>query len=297
MKRKLLFFTYLIFISLVTIGCASNESKGTAPDENSSIVKEAIDKGKLALADSDIEKAKSNFNLALMEDSENVEAKEWVELIEKYDHFISEVDEQEPDKAEKTLNELKKDDKYELIEPLTKDAEQKLNTHVEAIEELDLKIAALSDLYDPEDENSMPSEDYLYLINEILTNPNITEKQKKFVEDFEEDATDRANSILAKMEEEMRAAEEEAAQPEGVSGESISNVISAEEAADLAKRLPSYPDLVANGDTFADPRIFEDSWIIDISRPNGLAEGSIIVNQNTISFMYPNGDVDEVTPY
>ena len=58
------------------------------------------------------------------------------------------------------------------------------------------------------------------------------------------------------------------------------------------------PDLVANGDTFDQPIIYDGAWIIHISRPNGLAEGSIIVDQNkTVSFMYPNGEVDEITPY
>ncbi|MCH1625109.1 PepSY domain-containing protein [Ferdinandcohnia quinoae] len=76
------------------------------------------------------------------------------------------------------------------------------------------------------------------------------------------------------------------------------NGITAEEAINLSKRLPSYTDLVENGDTFSAPRIYEGSWIIDISRPNGIAEGSIIIDENkTVSFMYPNGDVDEVTPY
>jgi hypothetical protein len=76
------------------------------------------------------------------------------------------------------------------------------------------------------------------------------------------------------------------------------NGINAEEAIHLSKRLPSYNDLVANGDTFSEPRIYDDVWVIDISRPNGLAEGSIIIDGNrTVSFRYPNGEVDEVTPY
>ena len=212
MKRKLfLGVVCLILFSLVTAGCASTEteSKEVEQEKDSSIVKEAIDQGKLALADGDFEKAKSNFNLALLEDSENVEAKQWIEIIEKYDQFISAVDKKEVDKAVKTLDELKNDDKYALIEGFTKEPEQNLNTLMEDIKELDLKIAALSSLYNPEDENSMPSEDYLYFVDEILTDPSVTAKQKKFVEDFENKATERANIILAKMEEEMRAAEEE----------------------------------------------------------------------------------------
>ena len=66
----------------------------------------------------------------------------------------------------------------------------------------------------------------------------------------------------------------------------------------MSKRLPSYPDLVANGDTFGAPEIYDGAWFIYIGRPNGLAEGSIVVDKNrTVSFMYPNGEVDEVTPY
>lgn len=211
MKRTLFLVTCLMLFSLATAGCASPEveSEKVEQEENSSIVKDAIDQGKLALADGDLEKAKSNFNLALLEDSENIEAKQWMELIEKHDVFISAVDKNEVDQAVKTLDELKGNDKYALIEGFTKEPEQNLNARMENSKELDLKVAALSDLYNPEDENSMPSEDYLYLIDEILTDPHVTAEQRKFVEEFEMKATERVNNILAKMEEEMRAAEAE----------------------------------------------------------------------------------------
>lgn len=211
MKRNLFFGACLILFILVAAGCASPEveSQEVEEVENSSIVKDAIDQGKLALADGDLEKAKSNFKLALLEDAENVEANQWMELIEKHEAFVAAVDKNDVDQAVKILDELKDEDKYALIEGFTKEAEQNLNVLMENIQELDLKIAALSDLYNPEDENSMPSEDYLYLVDEILTDPNVTAEQKKFVKEFEIKATERANSILAKMEEEMKAAEAE----------------------------------------------------------------------------------------
>ncbi|MDN3425700.1 hypothetical protein QL992_16140 [Microbacterium sp. APC 3898] len=298
MKKNLFLSVFLIFLSLMVVGCASNEveNEELEGNEKSSIVEEAINQGKLALADNNLEKAKSNFNLALLEDSRNELAKQWKGIIEEYEKFVSAVDEQEIDVAQEILSELKKNDKYTLFEEIIKEPEENLNILKQNINNLNHKITALNDLYNPEDENSMPSEDYLYFINEILTDPNVTEEQKKSVKEFEEKATERANNILAKMEEEMRAAEEKTV--EVSQEESSINGITAYEASNLAIRLPSYSDFVANGDTFSKPRIYEGSWIIDISRPNGLAEGFIIVDENrTVSFMYPNGDVDEVTPY
>lgn len=211
MKRNLFFGACLMLFSLVAAGCASPEveNKDVQEEENSSIVKEAIDQGKLALADGDLTKAKSNFNLALLEDAESIEAKEWMELIEKYDQFISAVDKNELDQAVKILAELEESDKFALIEGFTEEPEQNLAARLENRKELDSKIAALGYLYDPEDESSMPREDYLYLIDEILTDPNVTPEQKKFVEEFEVKATERADKILAEMEEEMKAAEAE----------------------------------------------------------------------------------------
>lgn len=208
MKRKFLLITYLMLIGLVSVGCAPAESKETVQEESSTLVKDAIDQGKLALADGDIEKAKSNFNLALIEDSKNVEAKQWIHLIEKYNQFVSEVENKEVEKAAKTLNELKENESYVLIEGIAKEQEQRLNESTAEIEELDMKIAKLSKLYNPEDENSMPDETYLVRSEEILANANLTVDQRKIVEDFKKNATERADKLLAIEEEKMRIAEE-----------------------------------------------------------------------------------------
>ncbi|WP_102272126.1 TcaA NTF2-like domain-containing protein [Cytobacillus massiliigabonensis] len=104
--------------------------------------------------------------------------------------------------------------------------------------------------------------------------------------------------VKLKLLKQDNGKQEDTQNEEEVEEEVSINGITKDEAINLSKRLPSYSDLVANGDTFAEPRVHDDVWAIDISRPNGLAEGSIIIDKDrTVSFMYPNGDVDEVTPY
>ena len=112
------------------------------------------------------------------------------------------------------------------------------------------------------------------------------------LKDSNDESIKKAEIAQAEKDAQAEAEAKEAAAEPSING------ITAEEAIALSKRLPSYPDLVANGDTFDQPIIYDGAWIIHISRPNGLAEGSIIVDQNkTVSFMYPNGEVDEITPY
>ncbi|MGI2327642.1 hypothetical protein [Planococcus sp. YIM B11945] len=212
MKKKLFLLVCLLVVSLMAAGCSSSESKAGGREVDSSVAKEAIDQGKLALADADLEKAKSNFKLALLEDAKNAEAKQCMGLIEKYEKFVAAVDEKDTDTAANTLEQLKADDKFALIEGMAKEPEEKLNGLVAELKELDAKIAALGELYNPEDENSMPDELYLVKSEELLANPLLTPKQKKTVENFKNAATDRANKLLAIEEEKMRAAEEEQAE-------------------------------------------------------------------------------------
>lgn len=86
--------------------------------------------------------------------------------------------------------------------------------------------------------------------------------------------------------------------PTGSTAEPSITDITAGEVITLSKRLPSYSDLVANGDTFDAPTIYDGAWFIYVGRPNGLAEGSIMVDKNrAVSFMFPDGELYEVTPY
>jgi hypothetical protein len=205
MKKKIVFFTVLLLVSFIVLGaCSSNQSSG---EEGSTVVKEALAQGKLALADADIEKAKSNFNLVLKEDAENKEAKVWLNVIGSYEQLTSQVENHETEAATKTLEELKKNENYDVIAGIVKEHEQSLELFMTESKILDEKIEALWTLYDPEDENSMPDETYLVKVEEILASPNISDEQKKAAEKFKADATERANNILAREEEKQKAAE------------------------------------------------------------------------------------------
>lgn len=76
------------------------------------------------------------------------------------------------------------------------------------------------------------------------------------------------------------------------------NGITIDEATKLSKRLPSYDDLVASGNTFSKPEIQDGKWSISVMQPDDEVAGTILINENrTVYFMYSNGDIDEVTPY
>jgi hypothetical protein len=196
MKKAVIFLVALAVV-VGLVGCGN------------STVEKAIENGKLALADNNIEKAESSFNLALTEDRDNKEAKQWLELIEKYNQFVSQIENKEIDKADKSLKELKENNKFSSLKVLTKEQEKNLNKVKETIQDLDKQIAELVQSYNPEDENSMPDETYLGKSDELLANPYLTEEQKNKVETFKKEATDRVNAILAKEEEKLRVAEQE----------------------------------------------------------------------------------------
>lgn len=76
------------------------------------------------------------------------------------------------------------------------------------------------------------------------------------------------------------------------------NGITIDEATRLSKRLPSYDDFIASGDTFSKPEIQDGKWSISVMQPDDVVEGTILINESrTVYFVYPNGDIDEVTPY
>ncbi|PLR95870.1 hypothetical protein [Bacillus sp. T33-2] len=81
---------------------------------------------------------------------------------------------------------------------------------------------------------------------------------------------------------------------ETASTEESINGITAEYAIELYQQLESYPDLVANGDTFSEPTIYEDEWVVYVSRPSGTSEGTIIIDEfGNVTFMAGNGDILE----
>ncbi|MFP7494595.1 hypothetical protein SFC66_12460 [Terribacillus saccharophilus] len=200
MKQRIVVFTCIFLISLLTIGCNSTDKKETNADakETSTIVEDAINQGKLALADGDVSKATSNFKLAAAEDLNNKEAANWLKLVGHYNEFITLVDDRDIKKATKTLEYIKSDVNYSIIEEITKEYEETLEEDIAAVEEIDNKIAELEKLYDPSDKNSMPDETYLVRAEEILEDPYITEEQKKTVNTFKDNATDRVDSIHAR---------------------------------------------------------------------------------------------------
>jgi Tfp pilus assembly protein PilF len=83
-KRIIVLFLAAITIFVVLTGCGSTDKTSNTEEQASdaSTASKALENGKLAFADGDYSKAKSNFELALSEDKENQEAKEWLPVVE-----------------------------------------------------------------------------------------------------------------------------------------------------------------------------------------------------------------------
>ncbi|MGD6968550.1 hypothetical protein ACQCVP_19200 [Rossellomorea vietnamensis] len=207
MKKFFFVLTCLMFVLLILGGCSSKGTSGGTESGTSTIIEEAISKGKLALADANVDKAKSHFNLVLQEDPANKDAEEWLKIVGQYELFVFQVNEKAVDLAGDTLKELKNNEKYGVLEGLLKEHEYNYETLKTETTLLAAKMEELKQLYNPNDESSMPDETYLVRADEILASPYINENQRKAVEKFKKEATERAETILEQEEEKRKAAE------------------------------------------------------------------------------------------
>lgn len=212
-------------LSLLLLGCTTNEaaeienkaekaeetSQERADDGKNPLVVEAVNRGKLALADGDIEKALSNFRLALIEEPEHTEATAWLNLIELYQQLVYSVDLKEVTKAEKALAEINEHEHFPLIGDMVEPHALMLEDLKASLEELNQQIAELEKMYDPHDETAMPDENYLAWAEMILENHLLTDEQKTHVERIKQGATERADKILAAEHEKYKESVQEEA--------------------------------------------------------------------------------------
>ncbi|WP_397537153.1 lysozyme inhibitor LprI family protein [Rummeliibacillus pycnus] len=101
--RKL---SYIILVGALLAGCGnSEEPKKSAESANSTYTK-AVEQGKLALTDGDIDKALASFELALDEKPEDSQAKNYVTQLKKTKEIENLIDDKEYKKAIKQANGL-----------------------------------------------------------------------------------------------------------------------------------------------------------------------------------------------
>jgi Tfp pilus assembly protein PilF len=71
-----------IFVVATEFNSTDKTSNTDEQTSDESTASKALENGKLAFADGEYSKAKSNFELALSEDKENQEANEWLSIVE-----------------------------------------------------------------------------------------------------------------------------------------------------------------------------------------------------------------------
>lgn len=141
MKPKRLFMPLLIILTIGLIGCQQVGKEGI---ENNSTVEKAIENGKLALADGDYAKSKSNFQLALAEDKGNKEAIDWLAVAEKMELLETYIENKEIEKAEEAIADIKENDHYEAVKSRIEEYESTLTALKSSIEKIDDEIASLN---------------------------------------------------------------------------------------------------------------------------------------------------------
>ncbi|KAA0549785.1 hypothetical protein FZW96_00045 [Bacillus sp. BGMRC 2118] len=143
MKKKFCkIFLIFITIQIGLIGCQTTKEKETEIRRNI-VVENAIENGKLALADGNFQRSKSNFELVQSKDNNNKEAKEWLLLVEEIEILSNHITNKEIEKAEKVLERLKFSELYSNVKNQIFDYESSLKTLISSIENIEKEIGEL----------------------------------------------------------------------------------------------------------------------------------------------------------
>ncbi|MFP3126814.1 hypothetical protein OH784_29935 [Ectobacillus funiculus] len=205
MKIKFLMFIFLA--SIISIGLIGCQSTSKDESKSNSTVEKAIETGKLALADGDFVKAMSNFDLALVEDKENKEAKNWLRLAKKMNLLSNHLENKEIEKAEEILADIKADNLYQAIKSRIDGYESTLTALKSSIENIDNEIAAINQKLEEE-----AFDEVIEKGNNLKTEKNITENQLATINSIIEDATkkkeEKDKQVEAKKQEETSRQEQ-----------------------------------------------------------------------------------------
>lgn len=189
MKKQL--FMVFVFVLIISVGMVGCQSAKTETTEDHSTVEKAIEKGKLALADGDYQKAKNNFDLALAEDKNSKEAKEWLALVKKIELLSLHLENKEINNAIKVIADIKGDKLYKAIRSQMEDFESKLATLKSSIEKIDNEIVALNQKL-----KEAAFDEVIAKGNALKSEPNITEEQLATIDSIIiEASTKKKNSI------------------------------------------------------------------------------------------------------
>lgn len=99
-------WSYIILVGALLAGCGNSEEPKKSAESTNSTYTKAVEQGKLALTDGNIDKALASFSLALDEKPEDSQAKNYVTQLKKTKEIENLIDEKQYKNAMKEADEL-----------------------------------------------------------------------------------------------------------------------------------------------------------------------------------------------
>ena len=198
----------IILAILLTVGLIGCQSSSKEDVKKNTIVERAIENGKLALADGDFAKSKSNFELALAEDGQYKEVESWLILVDAMEDFSLSLENKEIKKAQKALADIKKNKLHEVFKSQIDYYASTLEALKVSIKKVDDQIVVINELF-----KEGAFEEVIEEGNDLKKEDNITKRQMARIKRISKEATIEQNkAILAreKAEQEKKVKEEQA---------------------------------------------------------------------------------------
>ena len=162
MNKKIYLFFSLILILILATGCNSD--------------KKALEKGKEALANEQLEEAKEFFNKAV-EKGDNEDAKEYLQVIETAEELVTRTEEEDFDQAIEQLDELKEHKLFNEVHFIIRDSEKVLEEVINQREEINKQISLLEERLEVNGENFVPDDAFFESIDDLLSEKFISKDQ------------------------------------------------------------------------------------------------------------------------
>lgn len=195
MRNRNILSTFLLIVSISLIGC-----------QQASIIEDALQQGKLALANEELEKAKNHFQLVLEEDENHEEALQYIEIIELAEQFVGKVSAENIVEALDIYEKLEEHSLFEKVTFYIEESKETLDSIIEVRKELDDTIKKLQAQFESEKLNNFSSDDYVTEIERLLDEKFVTEEQVEQLEKLKASVEDKAKE--QKEAEERKKAEE-----------------------------------------------------------------------------------------
>ncbi|SFE92075.1 hypothetical protein SAMN05428981_11062 [Bacillus sp. OV194] len=204
--KNLFFIVSMIICAMLIGGCTSTTSKETKPVENPTVTK-AIENGKLATANGEFDKAKSNFELAISEDKKNSNAEEWLSLVSNIQSLETAISTKEIENTDDLLKEIKENKHYSAIKSKVHGYKSTIQELKISKEKKDKEIASLK--------NQLDNKEYQSVIEKgksMQEDKNIFPSQLTEVKNIVEQAKKKLNEQIVAQQQAEKEAQQKAEQ-------------------------------------------------------------------------------------